>query len=86
MVTVIPFFRKWIARWPTASALAAADPEEVNQEWAGLGFYRRARMLHEGARKVVSDYGGQVLKLKASLPLFLSSSLPLFLLSLSALD
>jgi len=46
--------------FPTVEALAAAGEEEVNARWAGLGFYRRARFLHEGSQQVVADFGGGV--------------------------
>lgn len=35
-------------------------PRQVNSAWAGLGYYRRAKMLHEGAKKIQSDYGGSL--------------------------
>jgi A/G-specific adenine glycosylase len=47
------YFRKWVAKWPTVTDLAAANLEEVNEMWAGLGYYRRAKFLHEGAKKIV---------------------------------
>ncbi|KFM60054.1 A/G-specific adenine DNA glycosylase, partial [Stegodyphus mimosarum] len=47
VATVISYFNKWIKKWPTISSLAAAELEEVNQQWAGLGYYSRARRLHE---------------------------------------
>jgi A/G-specific adenine glycosylase len=47
------YFRKWVAKWPTVTDLAAATLEEVNEMWAGLGYYRRAKFLHEGAKKIV---------------------------------
>jgi A/G-specific adenine glycosylase len=46
--------------FPTVRDLASATDEEVNSHWAGLGFYRRARLLHAGAKRVVSEYGGIV--------------------------
>jgi A/G-specific adenine glycosylase len=52
------YFRRWVARWPTVAALAAASQEEVNGLWAGLGYYRRARFLLEGARLVAREMGG----------------------------
>ena len=42
---VAEYWRRWTARWPTAEALAEATIEEVNEEWAGLGYYRRAKFL-----------------------------------------
>ena len=42
---VVPYFHKFVARWPTVTALAEAPLEEVLQQWAGLGYYSRARNL-----------------------------------------
>ena len=50
---VQPYFRKFMARWPNVEALAAADLDELLGEWAGLGYYSRARNLHRCARLVV---------------------------------
>ncbi|XP_039985388.1 adenine DNA glycosylase isoform X2 [Xiphias gladius] len=47
-------------RWPTVQDLAAATLEEVNQMWAGLGYYSRGKRLHEGAQKVVTELKGQM--------------------------
>ena len=41
VATVIPYHQKWVAKWPRVEDLAAADVEEVNTMWAGLGYYRR---------------------------------------------
>ncbi|KAA0714274.1 Adenine DNA glycosylase [Triplophysa tibetana] len=61
VATVIDYYNKWMQeRWPTVEQLAAATLEEVNQMWAGLGYYSRGRRLHEGAKKVVSDLNGQM--------------------------
>jgi len=48
------YWQKWMAKWPTVSALADATQEEVNEMWAGLGYYRRARFLLEGAKHVAT--------------------------------
>ena len=48
------YWQKWMAKWPTVSALAEATQEEVNEMWAGLGYYRRARFLLEGAKHVAA--------------------------------
>ena len=53
-----PYFRDFIARWPTVQALAAADLDEVLHAWQGLGYYARARNLHRCARVVVEQHGG----------------------------
>ena len=58
--TVIPYWHKWMVRFPTVADLSAANSEEVNQMWAGLGYYRRAQQLLQGAGKVIADFGGVV--------------------------
>jgi A/G-specific adenine glycosylase len=55
---VVPFYERWMARFPDVAALAAADEQEVLRHWAGLGYYRRARMLHAAARELVAAGGG----------------------------
>jgi len=60
--TVIDYYCKWMEKFPTVESLAQADPEAVNAAWAGLGYYRRARMLHAGAKFVVEQYGGKLPK------------------------
>lgn len=69
--TVIPYFHRFMERFPTIQALAAASLEEVYLYWQGLGYYSRARSLHATAKMVVNDFGGkfprtrsEVLKLK----------------------
>ena len=51
-----PYFLRWMERFPSAQALARADPEDVLQAWAGLGYYSRARNLHAAVR-AVADKG-----------------------------
>ena len=58
VATVGPYFDRFVAHWPTLSALAAASLEEVLQLWQGLGYYARARHLHACARAVVERHGG----------------------------
>jgi A/G-specific adenine glycosylase len=57
---VIPYYLKWMARFPTVQQLASASEDDVNAHWAGLGFYRRARLLHQGAKKIMEVYDGNV--------------------------
>ncbi|MET0640456.1 MAG: A/G-specific adenine glycosylase [Hyphomicrobium sp.] len=64
---VVPFFLKFVKRWPTVSALAAAPLEEVLQQWAGLGYYSRARNLKACADAVVRDHGGAFPRAEAAL-------------------
>lgn len=59
---VIPYWIRWMTTFPTVYELAAATEEQVNSHWAGLGFYRRARLLHQGAQLVVNEYQGQLPK------------------------
>src|SRR5215469_15935826 len=59
VVTVAPYFDRFVARWPTVSSLAAASLDEVLHQWQGLGYYARARNLHACARAVVERHGGR---------------------------
>ena len=52
--TVVPYWYRWMERWPTLGSLAAAEPDEVNAVWAGLGYYRRAQQLLKGAKQVAA--------------------------------
>ncbi|MDZ7373816.1 MAG: A/G-specific adenine glycosylase [candidate division KSB1 bacterium] len=60
VATVLPYFERFVARFPTVQDLASASLDEVLQVWAGLGYYRRARYLHEAARVIVQDYSGEI--------------------------
>ncbi|KAM6921607.1 adenine DNA glycosylase [Xenentodon cancila] len=60
VATVKDYYNRWMKKWPTVQDLAAATLEEVNQMWAGLGYYSRGRRLHEGAQKVVSELKGRM--------------------------
>jgi A/G-specific adenine glycosylase len=53
--TVAPYFERFMARFPTPLALAEASEDQVLAAWSGLGYYRRARMLHAGAREVADS-------------------------------
>ncbi|KAF0115128.1 MAG: A/G-specific adenine glycosylase [Rhodobacteraceae bacterium] len=59
VAAVKDYFHRFTARWPTVAALAAAPDADVMGEWAGLGYYARARNLLKCARAVVADHGGQ---------------------------
>ncbi len=59
VTTVIPYFDRFIARFPTVESLAAAPIDEVLHLWTGLGYYARARNLHKCAQQVVNQYGGE---------------------------
>lgn len=58
VATVGPYFQRFLERFPTVAALAAAPLDEVLSLWAGLGYYARARNLHACAKAVVSGHGG----------------------------
>lgn len=58
VAAVIPYYHRFLARFPTVAALAEADEADVLKLWEGLGYYRRARQLHGAARAVVRDHGG----------------------------
>ncbi|OGT27369.1 MAG: A/G-specific adenine glycosylase [Gammaproteobacteria bacterium RBG_16_66_13] len=56
--TVAPYYLRWIERFPTLASLAGASDSQVLRSWEGLGYYRRALALRDGARRVVADHGG----------------------------
>lgn len=58
VATVAPYFRRFLERWPTVQALAAAEQDEVMHAWQGLGYYSRARNLLKCARVVAEELGG----------------------------
>lgn len=60
IATVIPYYERWLARFPTVQDLAAASLDEVLKLWEGLGYYSRARNLRAAAQTVVNELGGQV--------------------------
>lgn len=59
VATVIPYYERFLARFPTVEALAAASLDEVLKLWEGLGYYSRARNLHRAAQIVVAEQGSQ---------------------------
>ena len=58
IATMLPYYEKWVAKYPTVQDLAAADIDEILKMWEGLGYYRRARNLHAGAQFVVEHFDG----------------------------
>ncbi len=58
VATVIPYYERFVARFPTVEALAAASLDEVLKLWEGLGYYSRARNLHRAAQMIVAEFGG----------------------------
>src|SRR5688572_20762919 len=60
VATVVPYFRRFIERFPTVRDLADAGEQDVLRLWQGLGYYSRARNLRAAARVVVRDFGGEL--------------------------
>ncbi len=58
--TVIPYYEKWLKKFPDLTSLAKASLSDVMKCWAGLGYYRRARMLHRAAKIVMKKFNGQL--------------------------
>jgi A/G-specific adenine glycosylase len=58
VAAVIGYYGNFMARFPTIAALANATQEQVLQSWSGLGYYSRARNLHNAAQKIVDEFGG----------------------------
>ena len=58
--TVIPYFQRFIAQLPTVTDLAAAPDDEVLHLWTGLGYYSRARNLHQAAKTICEQHGGEL--------------------------
>jgi A/G-specific adenine glycosylase len=56
--TVIPYYDRWLAEFPTIAALAEANLQQVLKAWQGLGYYARARNLHKAAQTIVQNHGG----------------------------
>lgn len=67
--TVIPYYERFIERWPTVADLARADPRDVQAAWSGLGYYRRARLMLNAAGALMRDHQaalpGDLAKLRA---------------------
>ncbi|HSW11221.1 MAG TPA: A/G-specific adenine glycosylase [Solimonas sp.] len=59
VATVVPYFERFLQRFPDAAALAAAPADDVLALWAGLGYYARARNLHRCAQAVMAEHGGE---------------------------
>jgi A/G-specific adenine glycosylase len=60
IATVIPYWERWMARFPTPRALAQASLDDVLGAWSGLGYYARARSLHAAAHEMCERWGGRV--------------------------
>ena len=60
ITTVIPYYERWMEKFPTVQALANASLDDVLKLWEGLGYYSRARNLHSAAQMVVDDWNGRM--------------------------
>ncbi|MFT3926069.1 MAG: A/G-specific adenine glycosylase [Myxococcales bacterium] len=58
--TVIPYYQRFLARFPDVQTLSDAPLDDVLAQWSGLGYYRRARLLHQGAQAVAQEHGGRI--------------------------
>jgi A/G-specific adenine glycosylase len=67
VAAVFEHYARWMQRFPSLPTLAAASEDEVLALWSGLGYYRRARMLHRAAQAVVADYAGRMPQTSAEL-------------------
>lgn len=67
VATVIPYFRKFISVWPSLQDMAKASLDDVLVEWAGLGYYARARNMHKCAQILTSQYNGEFPREEAEL-------------------
>jgi A/G-specific adenine glycosylase len=67
VAAVAPYYTAFLARWPSVESLAAAPVEEIMRQWAGLGYYSRARNLHACARRVAAEYAGRFPETEAAL-------------------
>src|SRR2546428_199727 len=59
VAAVLPYYQRFLARFPTLDALARARLDTVLRSWAGLGYYSRARNLHRAAKEIVDRHGGE---------------------------
>jgi A/G-specific adenine glycosylase len=65
VAAVIPYYERFLERFPSVQALAAAPEEEVLRTWSGLGYYSRARNLQQAAKQIVAKYGGEFPRTRA---------------------
>ena len=56
--TVIPYYKRFIAKFPNLKRLSAASLDEIMELWGGLGFYRRAENIHKSLRKIENNFNG----------------------------
>src|SRR4030067_3046333 len=59
VATVIPYYQRFVERFPDVAALASASEEQVLAHWSGLGYYARGRNLHRAAKQIMLLHGGE---------------------------
>jgi A/G-specific adenine glycosylase len=67
VAAVLDHYARWMERFPSIEALAEAEEDDVLAAWSGLGYYRRARFLHQGAKRVSGEFGGRLPRTAAEL-------------------
>ena len=60
METVLPYFERWMKAFPDIKTLAQSDEKKVLKLWQGLGYYSRARNIHQSAKSIMEKYGGRL--------------------------
>lgn len=65
--SMLPYYERWMNKWPSIESLAQAKIEDVLHLWQGLGYYNRARKLHEGAKQICELYHGKMPETKEEL-------------------
>lgn len=65
--TVLAYYTTWMQKWPTIFDLASTSLSDVNETWAGLGYYSRAKRIHEAACKMVDENAGILPRTAATL-------------------
>ncbi len=58
--TVLPYYERWLKRFPDIQSLASSNQQDVLQRWEGLGYYSRVRNFHRAAQIIVHDFGGSI--------------------------
>ncbi len=58
--TVLPYYRRWMGKFPEPKVFAEASSDEVMSAWEGLGYYRRAHLMQRAAKKILTDHDGQI--------------------------
>src|SRR4029434_9745964 len=87
--TVIPYYNRWLRRFPTIRSLAATTESDVLHAWQGLGYYARARNLHRCAKMIVEKFGGTLpndpskLKSLPGIGLYTANAIAVFALATS---